>query len=232
MDHLKIRQEIREDFAKTLVDRSGSETSSDGQKDRFIRGEAAESPALFRISVEQLFPDGCACEDSFLSRKGRYRFREVAAYLGSGRDAEPVGQARRHVGFVDDAGDMKSSGCTDDGNCHKTSFGEDNIRFQFFQNGYRFVESLLDTERIRKVFKVKIPAEFAGRNPIVRDPQFGDELFFDPVIGSDIGDFVPFVPQLRDQGNIRGDMSGGSSAGQNDLFHITSLDNSLFLRKV
>ena len=57
--------------------------------------------------------------------------REVAADLGSGRDADLVGQSRSHVGLMDDGRNLKVFCGQNHRNGHKSAFGEDYIRAVF-----------------------------------------------------------------------------------------------------
>ncbi len=64
---------------------------------------------------------------------GRYlRSPEVTADLKGGRNADFIGQARRHIGFVYDDRDFVVLGSKDHGNCNKTALGKDYIRFMAF----------------------------------------------------------------------------------------------------
>ena len=75
-----------------------------------------------------------------------------------------------------------------------------------------------DAERIREVLPVEIPAQLAGRDPIVGDLLLLDQSRFDPIVGTDIIDLITCLAQGWKQCDIRRNMAGSSAAGQDDFF--------------
>ena len=87
-----------------------------------------------------------------------------------------------------------------------------------------------DTERIREVLPVKIPAQLSGGDSIVRNLLLRDQAFLDSIVGADIEDLISGFPKRGEKGDIRCDMAGCSAAGQYNSFSHTG--NCLSLRIV
>ena len=79
------------------------------------------------MTLQQFLTDRGASQDSFAFRKGRYRLREVAAYLSGNRDTQLIGKTRCHIGFMDDTGNVQSRSCPYDRYADETAFGKDNV---------------------------------------------------------------------------------------------------------
>ena len=104
-------------------------------------------------------------------------------------------------------------------NGYEASFGEDDIRMKDFHKFFCFAESFDHTERIRKVLKAEIPAELTGRDTMIWNPLLFNQLLFHTVVRTDVMYVILQFPKTGKQCNIRCNMSGSTSAGQNDAFH-------------
>ena len=82
--------------------------------------------------------------------------REVTAYFHSGRDTQLVGKSGSHIGLMNDRRNLTALCCNDNRNGNKSSLGENNIRFQLFQQFSCLGKSFQHTERIGEVLHIKI----------------------------------------------------------------------------
>ena len=74
-------------------------------------------------------------------------------------------------------------------------------------------------------------AQFTGRDSVIRDAEWLDELFFDSLIRANILNIVSEFQKTWNQSDIGGNMTGGSTSGKYDSFHIkTSRKNVLVSR--
>ena len=53
---------------------------------------------------------------------------------------------------------------------------------------------------------------------MIRNAEWLNKILLNPIVRADILNVIPKLPEPGDQGDIRGDMSGGTSAGQDDSF--------------
>ena len=100
------------------------------------------------------------------------------------------------------------------------ALGKDDIWCKLLQKFVGLLIAADDPERIGKVLRVKIPAKLSGFNGNIGDVIIGNQLFLNAADGSDVGDFISGVTQVRNQGQIGSTMTGGSASGQyNFLAH-------------
>ena len=108
-------------------------------------------------------------------------------------------------------------------------FGENHIRFQFLQQFSGFGKSFQHTERIGEVLYVKITSQFTGGYSVIRNSHFFDELTLNTFIGTNIGNLISGSFECRDQGDVRGNVAGSTTAGKNNMFHREFLLKNLFI---
>ena len=71
--------------------------------------------------------------------------------------------------------------------------------------------------------------KLAGGDSVVWDLKLLNEFFFNSMIGTHIGNLVFKLAEFWQKCNIRGYMSGSTSAGQKDSFHNkTSIGNTIY----
>ena len=220
MDDLKIFQKLRKRFADCLIDGSRTKAAADYHDNRLVGCKPTQIQSRDLISLFQLLSDRRSGKNCFVLRQEFQCLRKIAAYLVCYGNAQLIGQSRCHIRFMDNAWNSESVGCPDDRNRHESSFGEYDIRLDIFHDFFCFGISFQHTNRIRKIFDVKISAEFSSRYPIVWDFKIRNQFFLNPVIGADIVNIVAFLPQCREQGDIGRHMPGGSAASEDDFFHI------------
>ena len=69
---------------------------------------------------------------------------------------------------MDNNRDMEMFGCKNNRNSYKTALGNNNIRFQLFQDFTCLTIAFSYKERISEVFWIKIASQLSGSNSIVR----------------------------------------------------------------
>ena len=77
----------------------------------------------------------------------------------------------------------------------ETAFGKNDIRLQILQQGLRLRIAMDDTEGIREILPVKIPAEFSAGYSVVRHILPCDQLLLYSGVRADIEDFKSCFPQ-------------------------------------
>ena len=102
---------------------------------------------------------------------------------------------------------------------YKSTFGEDHVRAVFLHQAAGLRIAFDDTEGIGKIFQIKITAEFAGRNAIIGNTGSFYKFSFYTIIRADVVNFIAAFLERRKKGQIGGNMSGSSTAGQDDFFH-------------
>lgn len=91
--------------------------------------------------------------------------REITADLPGSRNCQLIGQARRHIGFVDDTGNFTVFRGQNHRHGHEAALGKYHIRLQFFHGADGFAVAFQDLERIREVFQVEIPRSLPEEMP-------------------------------------------------------------------
>ena len=181
-------------------------------------GLSAVKPQISRpraVAGEQLAADRSACKDCFALGEHLQRLREVAADLLGRAEAELVGQARRHVGLVDHARNVEGARRAHHRHADKAALGEDDVRFVFFEKFAGLAVAVNHAERIRKVLHVKISPELPRRDSHIGQPEIGDQILLNSLLGSDISDLITRFLQIRQERNIGRNMAGSPAAGQN-----------------
>ena len=112
--------------------------------------------------------------------------RKVTTYLCSRWDCDLVGKSGCHIRFVNDRRNFIMFAGKYDRYRYKSAFGKDHIRLKFFDQSLCFTESFQYAEWIGKVLNTEIAAQFTGRDSVVRDAEWLDELFFDSLIRANI----------------------------------------------
>ena len=219
MDNLEGFQKLRQDSADGIIDDHGSLAAADDQKNRFVSSKAAKIKCFQFVSFEKLLTDRRTGQNGFAIRNVADGLRKVAADLGGRGNGKLVCQTGSQVRLVDHDRDMAMLRCHDNRNCHKAALGKDHAGFQFFHQPDRLSVSFDNTEGIAEILDVKITAELSGCDAIIRNLQIFDELSLDTIIRTNILNIITFFLQLRNKGNVRGYMSGGTSTGKNDSFH-------------
>ena len=175
------------------------------------------------VSGQKLCPDGASGEHGLLLREVGHGFREVAADLIGGRNADLVGQAGGHVRLVNDHRDMQMFCGQNHGYRHKAALGEDHVGSELFDNLPRLGVAGQNPEGIGEVLEVKVAAELSRGDSVVGDARIGDEFFLNSVQGTDVMDIEIRLAKRRNKRQIRRYMAGGAAAGKYDLFHIAIL---------
>ncbi len=184
MNHLKIIQKLGQGIAYRFVNSFRAQAAADDHNDRLVGCEFAHIIGCDFIAFRQFFPDRGACEDSFPFGEHRNGFREIAAYFFRYGYAQLVGQSRRHIRLVDNAGNGQGSGGPNDGNADKTAFGKNDVRLDLFQIFSGFPVALHYAEGVGEILRVKIPAEFAGSNTVVRNVEIRNQFFLNAFVGT------------------------------------------------
>ena len=120
---------------------------------------------------------------------------------------------------MNDDRNVKLFGSLYDRDRDKTAFGKNDVWLQLLQKLFGLEKTFHDTKRVRKIFPVKVTAQLAGGDAMIRNTKLFDQLFFDAVVGADILYVIAQLAQTREQSNIRSDMTGSSATGKNDSFH-------------
>ncbi len=88
--------------------------------------------------------------------------------------------------------------------------------------------SLEHPQGVTQVFQIEIAAELARADGVIGQLST-DQLPLDPPMGTDIMDFPALGPQMVNQGQVGGDMTGGSPAGEHNSLHQQSSPGSRYL---
>ena len=76
------------------------------------------------------------------------------------------------------------------GHRDETAFGENYVRFVFFDELASLRIAFQHADRIREVFQIKITAQLAGGNSVIGNARIFDELALDTIVRTNIVDFV------------------------------------------
>ena len=121
---------------------------------------------------------------------------------------------------MNDAGNMKGVRGMNNRNTDIAALRKDDIWCKLLQKFVGLLIAADDPERIGKVLRVKIPAKLSGFNGDIGNIVVGNQFFLNAADGSDVGNFISGITQIRDQGQIGSTMAGGSASGQyNFLAH-------------
>ena len=101
--------------------RNGTKTAADNQKHRLVRCKFCDLKTLQAGAGQQLLADQATGYDRLSFRKVLQCLREVAADLRSGRNAQLVCQAGRHVGLMDYCRDLALLCSKNHGNRYETA---------------------------------------------------------------------------------------------------------------
>src|SRR5699024_6288645 len=92
VDNLEVLQQFRKDLADGIIDGRRAQTAADDENHRFIGGKASKFQGADGVTCQQLLADGRTCQYSLALRQKFHGFREIAADLGGGGDAQLVCQ--------------------------------------------------------------------------------------------------------------------------------------------
>ena len=121
MNHLKFLQKFRKNVPHGGIYRNGTKTAADNQKHRLVRCKFCDLKTLQAGAGQQLLADRATGYDRLSFRKVLQCLREVAADLRSGRNAQLVCQAGRHVGLMDYCRDLALLCSKNHGNRYETA---------------------------------------------------------------------------------------------------------------
>ena len=219
MHYLEIRQQLGKGVTDSLVYIGGALASSDYHDDRLVCTEAAHIKAGEPVTLGEFRTDRGTRKHCLFRRKQLQRLRKIAAYFPGHRDADFVGESRRHIGFVDNAGNAQGGPGTYHRYRYKTTLGKNDVRPVVFQEFLCFRKTLYNAEGIREILKVQITAEFPGGNSYIGKVKIIYQPFLDSVIGTHISNFKSCILQGWKQCDIGGNVSRGTPSCQYYLFH-------------
>ena len=217
MHDLESLQQLGQVAAHCVVDRDGALAAAHDHEHGLVRRETADLQAARLVAGEKFAADRSACEDCFALGEHLQRLREVAADLLGRAEAELVGQARRHVGLVDHARNVERARRAHHRHADKAALGEDDVRFVFFEKFAGLPVAVDHAEGIREILHVKISPQLSRRDSYIGQPEVGDQILLDPLLGPYISDLIARFLQIRQERNIGRNMSGSPAAGQYDF---------------
>ena len=218
MDDVKVCKQCIQIVTYGLIHGGSAERTADDKQNRLCTVKTADFKALAAAAVKKFIADRCPCQDCFVRRKLLKCLRKIAADLFCRRNADFVGKSRRHVRLMDNAWDVKRCCRTDHRHTDIAALGKQYVRLIFFQKFSGLVVSADDTERIREILRVKIPAELAGFDSEKGDPAILHQLLLDSGQRADVLNFISGFPERWKQCDIWCHMSGCSAAGEDDFF--------------
>ena len=190
MDDLKIFQKFRKIAAHGIIYSNGAETSADHEDHWLFGSKTSKAPCLFSIPFKKFLTDRGSCQNCLVGGKKFHCLREIAAHLHCGRNGKFVGKSGCHIRLMDDDRHFTLLSCHNHWNRHKSSFGEDHIRFEKLDQLLRFAKAFQHPEGICKVLDTEIAAQFSGGYPVIGDPELLDQLLLDSVIGADVVNII------------------------------------------
>ena len=106
---------------------------------------------------------------------------------------------------------LQKSGSSDNRYTYKSALGEDDIRMNPFKQCNCLRKALKNSERIGKVFRIKVPAQLTRRNSKIWDIKIFYQLLLNSCIRTNIENFKSCFLKCRNQRNIWCNMACASS---------------------